>query len=250
MGAETFQASVNTDWMYSIQVNHYLKDHPVNLNQVLNETFGPYSPFLNSAEGNSILFFHGMGHYAGSYYAILLEWAFPVSEVMALSLTTGLFFFSMPLAFYFLVCVGFNQSKMIGVLATVLFGMSSPIAVSFLYYLVGQNSGLPLFFIGIAVLFIAFTKPSFHATLFAALILSILSNVYSALLPFVGLPIIILLVFLLVKREVKVISLIRSSFALLSLLFLVEIATRFSHIKQGITNGSNKRSCFQWIRGF
>ncbi len=226
IGADTFQASVNADWLYSLGVNNHLKEHPVVLSKDDMHHYPLEQLFFRDASISSYEFFQGMGHYAGSYYAVLIESLLMISEVNALSLTTALFFFSMPLGIYLLVRIAFNQSFAVGILSVILFGISSPISLSFIYYL------LPLFFIGLTLLFIAFTQPTLKTSIFTALVLSMLASLYSPLLPFVGFPIILLLSYKLVMKELDIAVVTKASATIILLFLFVELVTHFSHLDQ------------------
>ncbi|OQW88995.1 MAG: hypothetical protein BWK78_07915, partial [Thiotrichaceae bacterium IS1] len=228
VGAETFQASVNPDWFASLQTNHYLKNN--SLNWFGNLDTDHYRPFFSGAMSWGT---PSNAHFTGSYYAILLEWLLSISGVMALSIVTGMFFFCMPLATYFMVRVALNQPRAIGILGAILVGISSPIALSFFYYLVGQNSGWSFMLLSLALLFLSLTGvPSHKLSLLTAIVLSILFSMYLVMLPFAVTPVGIVIAYFLTTKKVKLLITMRTSLHI-AIYFLLLNALLFQvHIKQ------------------
>ncbi|OQW92126.1 MAG: hypothetical protein BWK78_02595, partial [Thiotrichaceae bacterium IS1] len=230
VGAETFQAAVNPDWWYALHINYHLKDNPLNWSDVT--PIDTYHPFIQHAAAVGST--SAVGRYSGGFYAILLEWLFPVSEVMALSLTVGIFFFCMPLALYFMVRVALKQPKAVAILSTVLLAISSPIAASFLLYFIGQNSGLPIMLISLTVLFLFFQQsPSWKSVFLSAILLSVLLSLYLSMLPFTVAPIGLIVMYLLLSRGASFFTVSKASFYLMVsfvLLSLPVLTERFLQI--------------------
>ena len=195
VGAETYLGAVNPDYFSSLQDNGYLKNH-----STVDRT-REYDTYVPVSYGAGALL--PSARFSSSTFGILLETLLGLPGRTALTLAIAVFLYCLPFSVYFMARVAFCQPKAVARLSAVLMGLSGCIAMSYLYFYVGQNSALGIAPLLLTVLFILVTRPSVRILSLAALLVVSVFLMYGAMLFYVGAPVGALALYLLLRRELS-----------------------------------------------
>ncbi|MBI2756927.1 MAG: hypothetical protein HYX52_09490 [Chloroflexi bacterium] len=215
VGADTYLGAVNPDYFASFRDNYYLGDNPIT---ATGAEANSYAPFVSQA-GNIRL----SARFSSALFAMLLESLLRVPPRTALTLAIGIFVVCLPLTVFFMVRVALGGSMSVARLSAVLIGLSGPVAMSYIYFYVGQNSALSMTPLLLTVLFILITKPSVKILLFSAVLLSSMVVMYMGMLPYAVAPVGLLALYLMVRRRLSLVRAIAIGSSLLLALVLVNI---------------------------
>ncbi len=196
-GADTYLGAVNPDYFAGVVDNYFLMNgHSV-------ATFS----------GNRSTSFYPIEYIAGhlsasarfgaEIFGIAAQQLLGTQVRTALSLVIAFFLLSLPLTLYFLCRVVLAFGDRAATWAAWLIGISAPTAMSYLYYYLGQNSGLPALPLLLAACFLMLERPGFRTLLFAALLSNAMFINYFAMLPYALAPTGALGLYLLATRRLS-----------------------------------------------
>ncbi|WP_128981970.1 hypothetical protein [Halarcobacter ebronensis] len=194
-GSETFLSVVNPDLLAGLVDNNYLLDFS-NISKPLG--FNAYS-FVNSMSGS----IPPSARFSSTYFALLLNVLLPINTQESLTLAVALFVFALPLSVYSLARVVFNFDHKVSLLAAFLIGISGPTTLSYIYNYLGQNSGIGAMPATMVIIYIFLKNRNLKTFLFASFAINGFYLMYTAMLAYVLAPIGLLLIYLIIKKEIK-----------------------------------------------
>ncbi len=214
VGAETYLAAVNPDYIATFFDLHHLKTNSLNAQTIPHQNSYSYFETLAGNLSKSARFSSG-------YFVLLVELLLPVATRTALTLSIGLFMFCLPLSVYFMARIAFGFNLRAAWLASAWSGISGCVTMSFIYFYVGQNSGLGVLPMVLTLAFLLVTKPSWRVVLLATLMLNGLFAMYTGMLPYALAPAGALALVQILRGELKILAALRLAAAvLLGTLFL------------------------------
>lgn len=227
----TYLGAVNPDYFAAFKDNQFLKHSSVA--QVGSSATLPYSPFF-SGLGN----ISPAARFGSDLFGLMLEAVFGFAARTSLTTSIGLFLFCVPLTVYFMARVVFGAEARLGRYCAWLTGISGCTCMSFLFFYVGQNSGLSIIPLLLTIFYIVFTDPSFRVTVLAALLSNSLFFMYLGMLPYAGAPVAVLLLYMMLKRQLKWRTLltVALTFAVCVLLLDGKLARDFVPVVTGWAN--------------
>src|SRR5688572_15193426 len=218
VGAETYVGSVNPDFFTGLVDNYYLlQGHSVTtFADAPKDTSYPVESIAGHLNPRSARFGSGL-------FAIGIALGLGVEMRTALSLAIAFFMLCLPLTLYFFCRIAMRFDHRQARLAAWLIGMSAPIAMSHLYYYVGQNSGLPALPLVMAFAFLMLTRPGAGTLLLCALTANALFINYFAMLPYALAPVGPLALYLVAARRLplKTAVALALGFAVVSAAFIL-----------------------------
>jgi hypothetical protein len=180
-GSDTFIGANNPDYFAGLIDNYFL----LNGNGVSDFTKGSNTYFPLDYLAGSI---SSSGRFASGLFAISIEILLGVDTREALTLSIALFLSCLPLSIYFFSRTIFGLDVKTSTLSGWLIGLSAPTALSYLYFYLGQNSGLPALPLTMAVGFLLITQPSIKLLILFSLLANALFVTYLGMLPYVVAP--------------------------------------------------------------
>jgi len=206
IGADTYVGAVNPDFFAGMVDNDYLfQGHSVStFEETVRDTAYP----VESIAGHLL----ASARFGSGLFAIAMKLLLGVEMRTALSLSIGFFLLSLPLTLYFLCRVVMLFDHPQARLAAWLIGISAPVAMSYLYYYLGQNSGLPALPLVLASAYLMLTRPGARTLVFCALVSNALFIIYFAMLPYALAPAGPLALYLLAVRRLQLASAARIAF--------------------------------------
>ena len=182
LGAGTYLGSVNTDYTYSLFDNHYLQNNPITS---FNRGWRTDTYRYTDTNSGKALFSARFG--ANMFILLIKNWLrIPLQTAMTLAI--AIFLYCFPLSVFYMARKFFLLETKAAALASVFSSVSSLTCLSFIYFLIGQNSGLGIFPILLTVAHAFITSPSRRLMLFTAILLSCQFIVYAGMLPFALTP--------------------------------------------------------------
>ena len=215
VGSDTYLGAVNPDYFATFKDNVYLLDHSI---VDRSYTFDDSSPFFSEAGT-----LPPSARFSSGLFALLLQVVLSIPQRSALTLAIALFVLGLPLSVFFMARAAFGQPRPVAWLSAILIGISGPITLSYLYFYVGQNSGLSATPLLLTLLYLLLVNPSLRLTVLAALMLSSLFVMYFGMLPYAVAPPALVGLYLLVRRELPLRRAIAISLGLLSALVVVNL---------------------------
>jgi len=181
-GAQTYLGAVNPDYFAGLVDNYYLaQGHSVvSFLPVTRDTYFPI-PYLAGHISASARFGAGV-------FGLLAHQLLGVPQRTALTLVIGFFLLSFPLTLYFMCRIVLLFEHRAAVLSAWLIGISGSVAMSYLYFYLGQNSGLPALPLLVAACFLMLARPGWRTLVFATLLANALFVNYFAMLPYALAP--------------------------------------------------------------
>ena len=119
-------------------------------------------------------------------------------------MSIGLFIFCLPLAVYFMVRVAFGQTRTVGISSSLLIGLSGSVALSYLYFYVGQNSALAITPLLLTSLYLLITRFSLRMLLLSTILLNSFVVMYVGMLPYAVGPVCGLGLYRLIRRDLSI----------------------------------------------
>lgn len=196
IGSDTFLGAVNPDYTATFLDLHYLKDY--SLVEEKARQFNSYSYFFSVAGTVS-----KSARFASCYFVLLVQSLLPISMRSALTLSIGVFLFCLPLSLYFMARVAFGFGRRAAIMSSCLIGISGPIAMSYVYFYVGQNSGLGVLPVVLACLYLLVTKSSWRILVLSTLLVNSLYVMYAAMVPYAAAPIGVVALYLVFRKELS-----------------------------------------------
>jgi hypothetical protein len=192
-GAETYLGTVNTDYHASLIDNVYLTHHSVS---DYNFTYDTYSPCGTQHLRHSARF-------GSSLFAIMLTTLAGFSLRTSQTASVCFFLFCLPLSTYLFARIAFGFSRKEGQVSAFLISISSCVAMSFITFYIGQNSGIGSLPAVMAVVFMTMTKPTVKLGILSAILVDCFFLMYMGMLPYIITPIGIFAIYLVVKRRMS-----------------------------------------------
>ncbi|HUQ26983.1 MAG TPA: hypothetical protein VM051_00230 [Usitatibacter sp.] len=211
-GADTYLGAVNPDYFAGLVDDYFLqKGHSVADFTKGRDTFHPLDYLAGSISSS--------GRFASGLLAIAFSKMTGLDLRTTLTLSIALFMSCLPLAMYFFSRVVFGLDRAGARMAAWLIGISTPVAMSYLYFYLGQNSGLAALPLTLAAGFLLLTRPDARLVVLFTLLVNALLVVYLGMLPYAVAPLGILGLYLLAKRRLswKWLGLMLAGFAAVSL---------------------------------
>jgi hypothetical protein len=189
---------VNPDYFAGVVDNYYLAQgfSVATFTSTTKDTFYPI-PYIAGHLSVSARF--GAGVFA-IFFHDLMGWP----QRTALTLVIAFFLLLLPVTLYFFCRVVMLLEHRVAVLAAWLIGISGPVAMSYLYFYLGQNSGLPALPLVAAACFLMLVRPGWRTLLFAALLSNALFVNYFAMLPYALAPAGALGLYLMATRRLSI----------------------------------------------
>lgn len=182
VGAATFLGAVNPDYTATFFDIHFLRKSPLVASVPYSVESYSYFESVAGRIATSARF--------GSSYFVLLVWElFRIPPRTALTVCIGVFISCLPSSLYFLARTAFGLSRRTALLAAVLVLVAAPVSMSYVYFYVGQNSGMGVLPLVLALLYLAVTRPSGKLVLLATLVVNSLYIMYTAMVPYAAGPV-------------------------------------------------------------
>jgi hypothetical protein len=195
VGAETFLGAVNPDYMATLVDIHYLETFPLRA-QPLSKTMYPYSYVKNVMGGIGI-----SARFASTYFAMMVRYVLGIPHRTALTICIGFFIFCLSPSVYFMARVAFGLRRRAALIAAALIVLLSPVTLSFVYFYVGQNSGMGVLPMVLTLAYVAVRRPGVRSVLLATLMVSGLYVMYTAMVPYALAPVGVVALYLLLTRR-------------------------------------------------
>jgi hypothetical protein len=230
-GADTYLGAVNPDYFAGLVDNRYLLQGKSVFEFTRgNDTFFPIEYISGSISSS--------GRFASGIFAMALEEIFQLPSRTALTLSIASFLICLPLSIYIFtkVVLGFDNST--ARLSSWLIGISGSIGLSYIYFYLGQNSGLAAVPLIISIGYLAITERSQRLTVFAAVLVNALLVVYFGMLPYALAPLGVLTLYVLYNRQIQPLKIIAmvSTFVAISLLINASVLNAQIALLKGWTN--------------
>jgi hypothetical protein len=208
VGAETYLAAVNPDYIATFFDLHHLKGSSLSAETVSHQNSYSYFETLAGNLSKSARFSSG-------YFVLLIDLVLPIATRTSLTLCIGLFMFSLPLSVYFMARTAFGLNPRAACLTSAWTGISGCVTMSFIYFYVGQNSGLGVLPTVLTLAFLLVTTPSWRTVVFATLMLNGLFAMYAGMLPYAAAPAGALALIQIVRHELKILTALKLAGAVL-----------------------------------
>lgn len=216
-GADTYVGAVNPDYFAGLMDNYYLlKGHSV-------------TTFAASMSDSFYPIEYSAGHlspsarFGGGIFGIAIHLLTGVEMRTALSLAVGFWMLNLPLTLYFLCRTAMSFDRRSAALSSWLIGISAPVGMSYLYYYLGQNSGLPALPLVMASGFLMLTRPELRTLAFCALLSNALFVNYFAMLPYALAPAGALGLYLVLTRKMTIKRALALAFGFLAVSAILKI---------------------------
>jgi len=196
VGSDTFLGAVNPDYAATFLDLHYLKDY--SLTEEKFRQSNSYSYFSSVAGTVS-----KSARFASCYFVLLVQSLLPISMRSAMTLSIGVFLFCLPLSVYFMARAAFGFGRRAAMMSSCLVGISGPVAMSYVYFYVGQNSGLGVLPVVLACLYLLVTRPSWRILVLSTLLVNSLYVMYAAMVPYAAAPIAVVALYLILKKQLS-----------------------------------------------
>lgn len=194
-GIDTYLGAVNPDYFAGMVDNIFLLDN----RSVFDFARGAdtYSPIDYHAGSIS-----SSGRFASGLFAIAMMAIFQLPGRTALTLSIALFLICLPLSLYLFTRLVLGFEELAAKLSSWLIGIAGSIGLSYIYFYLGQNSGLSAVPLIITVGYLAVTKLSLRLTIFFAILANSLLVVYFGMLPYAIAPLGVLVLYKIYKKEI------------------------------------------------
>jgi len=211
-GADTYLGAVNPDYFAGLVDDYFLlKGHSIADFTKGKDTFQPLDYMAGSISSS--------GRFASGLFAVAISKLTGLDIRTTLTLSIALFMCCLPLAIFFFSRVVFGLERRAARVAAWLVGISTPVAMSYLYFYLGQNSGLAALTITLSLGYLLLTRPDWRLLVSFALMVNALLVVYLGMLPYAVAPLGVLGLHQVVKRRLPVarLGLIIAGFVAVSL---------------------------------
>jgi hypothetical protein len=197
VGPQTFLGSVNPDTFASFFDLSFLRHSTPTT--FLTANLDTYSPF-----GSQMGSMTHSGRFNSELFILLLDSLLRLEQRTVLVLSVTLFVYCLPLSTFFAAKVAFGLNKRAATTAAWFTGVSGCISMSYVYFFVGQNSGLGIFPAVITFGYILVTNYSWRVLLMTAILGNSLFLMYGGMLPYAVAPVGGVVLFELLRGRVKV----------------------------------------------
>ena len=199
-GADTYVGAVNPDFFAGVVDNYYLLEgHSVTtFAGTLADSFYP----VERAAGHIT----ASARFASGLFAIAMKLVLGVEIRTATALVIAFFMLSLPLTLYFFCRVVMQLEERAARISAWLIGLSAPTAMSYLYFYLGQNSGLPALPLVLTAAYLMLVRPGARTVVFCALLANALFIVYFAMLPYALAPAGALAIYLVATRRLSILA--------------------------------------------
>jgi hypothetical protein len=196
-GADTYLGAVNPDYFAGLVDDYFLlKGHSIAEFTKGRDTFQPLDYMAGSISSS--------GRFASGLFAVALSKLTGLDIRTTLTLSIALFMCCLPPAIFFFARTVFGLERGAARVAAWLIGISTPIAMSYLYFYLGQNSGLAALTITLSLGYLLLTRPDWRLLVSFALMVNALLVVYLGMLPYAVAPLGVLGVYQLVQRRLGI----------------------------------------------
>jgi hypothetical protein len=197
--AELYLGSANLDFYQSLIYQEVLRRYDLSVFGIFAAPMEAHSLQLSTKVWPE----SPQARFGGVMFSYLLQSLTGLSPKSTLTVSLVVFAACAPLSFYFFSRVVMGLPERGAVLCALLVGISSPLALGFLYILVGQGSGLPILPLLISVLFMSMRQSSPRLLAYAAVLVAGLFWLYALMLPFALAPMGLVAVYLMVRRRLS-----------------------------------------------
>ncbi len=218
-GADTYLGAVNPDYFAGLMDNYFLgKGHAV-------------TGFAAESKDSYYPIDHVAGHLSASarfgadLMGMLVAGVLGVEMRTALSLCIGFFLLNLPLTMRFFARVAMGLDETGARWSAWLIGISAPIGMSYLYYYIGQNSGLPALPLLFTAAYLMLVRPGVGTLAFCALLANALFVNYFAMLPYALAPAGALALYLIATRRLSLVRAIGLGLAFAAIALALKAGT-------------------------
>jgi hypothetical protein len=220
-GADTYLGAVNPDYFAGFVDNYFLSQG----HSVADFTRGSDTQFPFDYLAGSI---SSSGRFASGLVAISLETLFGLSAREALTISITLFLACLPITIYFFSRTVFGLSERVSKISAWLTCISGPVTLSYLYFYLGQNSGLAALPLVLALGFLTLNRPDLKLLVLFSLLANALFVTYLGMLPYAIAPLGALGFYLLITKRITLIRLL----ALIVGTLLVSVSVNFAMLPE------------------
>jgi hypothetical protein len=197
-GADMYLGSVNPDFFAGMLDNLYLVEGRNPITASWEATWGSEYPARHYMGFLAI-----SARFGGDLFGIAVEQLLHVDGRTALTLAISFFLLNLPATVYFFARVALKFPEAPARWSAWGMGISACIALSSLYFYVGQNSALPALPLLLTCVYLLLTRPGWRTLLMSALLANALFVNYFAMLPYALAPGGVLAIYLIAKRRLK-----------------------------------------------
>lgn len=219
-GPETYLGAVNPDYFAGILDNWFLLSNDYATTAFAATGKDSWYPVPNTAGHLTV-----SARFAADLFGVAIQQILQVETRTSLTLAIGFFLLNLPLTLYFFCRVAVNMPETPARWSAWLIGVSGPIGLSFLYFYIGQNSGLPALPLLLVAVYLLLMRPSWKTLLFCALLSNALFINYFAMLPYALAPGGALAIYLIVKRRLSLAKAVGLGVAFLAMSVLFKLGT-------------------------
>jgi hypothetical protein len=202
-GADTYLGSVNPDFFAGMVDDDYLlAGHSViTFESTRADSFYPIANISGHLAASA--------RFGSGLFALAIKLVLGVETRTAFTLAIAFFMLCLPLSVYFLGRVAMQLEEKTAAWAAWLAGISAPAGMSYLYFYLGQNGGLPALPLVLTACYLMLVRPSAGTLVLAAILANALYVNYFAMLPWALAPAGALALYLLVTRRLQVVQALR-----------------------------------------
>jgi hypothetical protein len=208
VGADTFLGAVNPDFTANLFDLHFLEAHALDAEPIRQSHTDAYFEDVTGTLGKSARF-------GCSYFVLLTHAALRVPLRTALVVCIAVFVACIPLSVYFFARVGLGLSRRAAVLASAFIGTSAATTMSYVYFYVGQNSGLGVLPVALTLLSLAFRRPSWRMCALTTLVLNGMYCTYTGMFLYAAAPAAVVAAYLVLSDRAQLVPSLQRAAAML-----------------------------------
>ena len=213
-GSDTYLGAVNPDYFAGFIDNYFLlQGHSVGEFTKGTDTHFPFDYLAGSISSS--------GRFASGLVAISLETLFGMNTREALTVSIPLFLACLPITMYFFSRVVFNFNKRVSKLVAWLTCFSGPITLSYLYFYLGQNSGLAAIPLILGIGYLTITRVDIKMLVLSSFLVNALFVTYLGMLPYALAPLGILTLYMLATKTLSINNFVKLLFFALLISFIM-----------------------------
>lgn len=216
-GADTYLGAVNPDYFAGLVDNYFLlKGHSIS-------TFGSISRDTSYPIDYIAGHLSASARFGSGMFGIAVKLLLGVEIRTALTLSIAFFLLSLPLTLYFFCRVVLEFDHRVAKWSAWLIGVSAPTAMSYLYFYLGQNSGLPALPLMLAACYLMLERKSVRTLVFCAILANALFVNYFAMLPYALAPTGALGLYMVATRRLSVVRAFAMAFGFVGAIALLKL---------------------------
>lgn len=213
-GSETYLGAVNPDYFAGFIDNYFLQQgYSVGDFMKGTDTYSPINYLAGSLSSSA--------RFASGLVGISLETFLGLTTREAMTVSIALFLSCLPATMYFFSRIVFGLDRRAAKYSAWLACVSGPIALSYLYFYLGQNSGLAALPLVLTVGFLTLIRPDPKLLVLFGLLVNALFVTYLGMLAYAIAPLGALWWYLLLTRQTKALTLIALVIGLISVTLVV-----------------------------